>query len=914
MFFSRDDKKENTPEKKDEKKPENKSEFSAGNKNDNKNFKPWKFKDLKVYGSDEWMAESTKKYRTVFDRMETDYLRVEFSFYNKLFDEENWDTNIVLKCFSIDGDKRKELCNLDTKRTIKMDENIVYMRDGWGNATIGAFWFRGDYTWEAWIGGELAGTKKFYVEDIGKVTKDTNPYFDIDSIKMYEGPDNENTKTEKKYYKEFSKKDSRYIWVELNLKVKSTSDFFCEMYFNFFDDAGQPKGQDVRVQYVNKSSDGKIITFHAGWGRTSSGIWTDDKYTLEIVFMDTLIAVMPFKMNADSFTEGHIDPLHTLEESFTTNANGGDKKTETKKEPVNLEEILKELDELIGLDEMKKEIRKNINYLNFVKLRKEKGFEDSGKIALHSVFSGNPGTGKTTVVRLLGKIYKEMGLLSKGHVKEVDRADLVAQYIGQTAPRVKKAIDEARGGILFVDEAYALTRAGEDSNDFGPEVIEILIKEMSDGKGDLAIMFAGYPKEMANFTDSNPGLRSRISSYYNFPDYLPEELMQICEFAAKKNTVTLTPESIPVLQEYLIEAYRARDEAFGNARFAHAVINEAKMNMGLRLMNHPDVKDLTNEQLSTIEADDIHKVFESTKKKKLKLKVDDKMLKDAMDELNELTGMTTIKNEINELVKLVRFYQETGRDVLGKFSLHSIFTGNPGTGKTTVARIVGKIYKGLAVLERGHVVECDREGLVAGYVGQTAIKTAEKVTEAMGGILFVDEAYALTDKDGAQYSFGSEAVATILKRMEDNRGQFGVIVAGYPDNMRTFIESNPGLKSRFDKTFHFEDYNAADMMEIYMRLLGKEKLKPDPESLDHLNKYFEFLHSTRDKHFGNARTVRNLVGETMKNQHLRMAAIHSTKRTREMLETVVLDDVREFEIKEVRSTGTSLGFKFGENK
>lgn len=890
MFFGRD---------KDEK------------KSDKKDFKPWKFKDIKVYASDEWMAESTKKYRTVFDRMETDYVRVEFSFYNKLFDEEEWEGTTILKCFSLDGNNRKELASLETKRPIKVDENIVYVRDGWGNATIGAFWFRGDYLWEAWVNGELAGSKKFYVEDIGKVTHGNNPYFDIESIKMYEGGDNESSNASRKFMKEFSKKDSKYIWAELNMKVKTNSDFYCETFFNFFDDAGQPKGQDHRVQFVSKDSAGKIITIHAGWGRSTPGIWTDDKYTLEIVFMDTMIAAIPFKMNPETFTEGQVDILHSIEETLSTGGGTTQTKPDEKQEAANLEEVMKELDELIGLDEVKSEIRKNINYLNFVKIRKEKGFEDTGTLSLHSVFTGNPGTGKTTVVRLLGKIYKQMGLLSKGHVKEVDRADLVAQYIGQTAPKVKKAVDEARGGILFVDEAYSLSRAGSDSNDFGPEVIEILLKEMSDGKGDIAIMFAGYPKEMGGFLELNPGLRSRINYHYNFPDYLPEELVQICESSAKKNKVTLTTDAWKYLNEYIVDAYRARDESFGNARFANSIITEAKMNMGIRLMNDPKVSELSNEELSTVHADDIHKVFEGRTKKKLKLSVDEKLLKEAMDELNGLIGMNTIKEEVNELVKLVRFYRETGRDVLGKFSLHSVFTGNPGTGKTTVARIIGRIYKGLGVLERGHVVECDREGLVAGYVGQTATKTAEKVNEAMGGILFIDEAYALVDQRGDSHGFGGEAVATILKRMEDHRGQFGVIVAGYPGNMKEFIETNPGLKSRFDKTYHFEDYSAEELMEICMMLLKKEKLNPSAEVVAHLQRYFQSLHQNRDKHFGNARTVRNIVGECVKNQHLRMSGIASDQRTREMLETLTIDDVKEFEVKEERSQGSSLGFKYG---
>ncbi|MCW3102738.1 MAG: ATPase central domain protein [Bacteroidetes bacterium] len=871
--------------------------------------KNYKFKDMKVYSSDEWMANASKKYRTVFDRAETTYLRTEFSFYNKLFDEQDWKAKITLKCFEVTGETRKELCSLDSEQTISMNDNIVYVRDGWGNATEGAYWFRGDYVWEGYIDGELVGSKKFFVEEVGKVTAGNNPYFSVESVKLYAGPfDGWNIK-ERTYLKKLSKAETPYLWVEFKIKTKTASDWNYEFVFNFYDDAGQAKGQTMRTGFIEKNKNELIYTFDAGWGSDAAGSWKDDKYTVEIVFMDTLVALVPFEMGSVN-EEGVTAPLVSVEQGFTaTPATATENAVVVEEETI--EQLLAKLDELIGMEAVKKNIRDHINYINFVKLRKEKGFEDSGKIALHSVFTGNPGTGKTTVVNMLGKLYKKMGLLSKGHVKEVDRSDLVAQYIGQTAPKVKKIIEEAKGGILFIDEAYSLTRAKEDSNDFGHEVLEILIKEMSDGTGDIAIMCAGYPKEMQNFIDSNPGLKSRFSHYFHFEDYMPEEMFAIAELAATKKGVTITPDAKAFMQEMLVEVYRTRDNSFGNARYVFSLVDEAKMNLGLRLMGHPNVADMSNEELSTIVLADMQKVFASQGRKKLSLEVNEKLLKEGLGELNALTGMTNVKEEINELVKLVRFYKETGRDVLNKFSLHSIFTGNPGTGKTTVARIVAKIYKGLGLLERGHIVEVDRESLVAGYTGQTAIKTGAKIEEAQGGILFIDEAYALAGKNSND-GFGQEAIQVILKRMEDLRGQFGVIVAGYTDNMHEFIESNPGLKSRFDRTFNFADYMPEEMISIAIGILAKEKITPDAEAEDHLRSYFVHLHANRDKHFGNARTVRQVVAEAIKNQNLRLAEMPSAERTPQHLATLTLEDVKEFEIKtQQRTAGASLGFKIG---
>jgi SpoVK/Ycf46/Vps4 family AAA+-type ATPase len=866
-------------------------------------FKKFKFKELKVYGSDEWMAGSTKKYRTVYDRQETTYISAEFSFYNKLFDEEPWDAKISIKAFALDGKDRKELCNLESQRTIKTDENIVFVRDGWGNAKPGNFWTKGDYLWESYIDGELVGSQKFYIEDIGLVTANDNPYFSIESLKLYNGQDNDVDADKRRYLTTFSKTQTQYVWLELKFKNKTPKDWFCELFHTFYDVTGGIKGKTDSFRYIEKSKDGYVYTFTAGWGSNTQGSWKDTDYKLEIVFMNTLIASINF-----DFGENEIEGSFDLASPVVS----GDKKivnAATNVPEETLEDVMKQLDELIGLSQVKNNINDHIKYLDFIKLRKEKGFNDSEKISLHSVFTGNPGTGKTTVVSLLGKIYNKMGLLSKGQLLEVDRTDLVGEYIGQTAPKVKEKINEARGGILFIDEAYMLARADNDSKDYGKEVIEVLLKEMSDGPGDIAIMVAGYPSEMDHFLESNPGLRSRFGYYFNFDDYLPDELMQIADFACKKRTVTLSDDARKYVNEMIIDAYRNRDKTFGNARYAYSIIDEGKMNLGLRLMNHPDLKNLSDEELSRIELTDVEKIFSSKQKAKIALKVNENLLKDALLELNEMIGIKNIKDEVYELTKLVRYYNEIGKDVLNKFSLHTVFTGNPGTGKTSMARIIGKIYKALGLLERGHVVECGREGLVAGFVGQTGIKTKAKIDEAKDGVLFIDEAYALAE--GGENDFGKEAIEVILKNMEDMRGQLAVIVAGYPDNMIKFLESNPGLKSRFDRTFQFNDYNPDDMLAIAKLMLTKESLTPDPATEDHLKQYFTALYDARDKFFGNARAVRNVIAEAVKNQNLRLAAMDSSKRTSDMIKTLSIDDVTGFEVKEQQRSG--MGFKMGSN-
>ncbi len=854
------------------------------------------------------MVNNQKRYRTVFDKTEIDYIRVELALYNKLFDEEDWSAKINLKCTDHMG--KQEYCNRELDVQVKREDNIFYVRDGWGVENKGGFWKKGSYKWQAFIDGVLVGERVFHVNEVGLVSTSDNPYLEIEYIKFYNSDVNGWQDRNRRYLKTYDKKTTKYVWAEIKFRNKTNLDYHYEFFLNFYDDAGQSKTSLVQTGFVDVNKENFTYIFEKAWGSDVPGIWTDDRYVLEIVFNDVLIAAATF--NCGEMEEpGETPILRTIEQTLSAGASSAAQNTKPEDHAgaKTLEELMAELDALIGLENVKKSIRENITYLKFTQLRKQKGFSDSAKLSLHSIFTGNPGTGKTTVVKMLGRIYHKMGLLSKGHVVEVDRAALIGEYIGQTAPKTKKMIDQARGGILFIDEAYSLARADDDSKDFGKEAIEILLKEMSDGPGDIAIIGAGYPKQIKTFVDSNPGLKSRFTEYFHFDDYLPEELFQIAIYAAGQKEVKFSEEASIYLKEQLTEAYRKRDEHFGNARFVHAIVDEGKQNMGLRLMNSANLDALSNEDLSTITLEDLEEVFRTEEKKKLKLSINDKQLSDALFELNELVGMDKIKEDVHELIKLIRFYNETGKDVVNKFSLHSIFTGNPGTGKTTLARIMAKLYKALGILERGHVVEVDREGLVAGYVGQTATKTATVIDSAIGGILFIDEAYALASK-GYSNDFGQEAIEVILKRMEDLRGKFGVIVAGYTENMHLFIESNPGFKSRFDKTFLFEDYTAEQLWEIMRNLLKKEGLHTTPEAETHLKAYLINLYDSRDKFFGNARTVRQLVVDVVRKQNLRLASIPSELRDKKELSSLSLEDVKHLEIKEDNNR-SSLGFKFG---
>ncbi|MBO4648999.1 MAG: AAA family ATPase [Lentisphaeria bacterium] len=541
-----------------------------------------------------------------------------------------------------------------------------------------------------------------------------------------------------------------------------------------------------------------------------------------------------------------------------------------------LEEALAELDGMVGLVEVKAEIHKLVDYTKFVQARKKQGLKVPS-ISYHCVFTGNPGTGKTTVARILGDIYRELGLLKSGHLVETDRSGLVGRYVGETAIKTNQLIDSALDGVLFIDEAYALAAGGK--SDYGAEAIATLLKRMEDDRDRLVVVVAGYSKEMRNFLDSNSGMRSRFNRYIHFPDYSAAELTEMFKLRAKKNQFVLSPELEAGLLKYMKKVTQHPDPRFGNGRFVRNLFETAVERQAIRLASE---KNPTREQLMTLTLADLDPKTGPKDQEEV-------TLEQVLAELDQLIGMKSVKAEVRKMAEFCQIAQEREKAGMknAKLSYHCVFVGNPGTGKTTVARIMAKVFKALGILEKGHLVETDRSGLVAKYVGQTAAKTNEVIDSALGGVLFIDEAYTLVS--GGSQDYGHEAIATLLKRMEDDRDRLIVIVAGYPDEMKKFIDSNPGLSSRFTRYIDFPDYTTRELADMFRMFAKRNHYTLSPEFDRNLVGCMAYLTRNRDKNFGNGRFVRNLFEKAVEHQAGRLANL--PERTPEMLKTLEMTDI-----------------------
>jgi SpoVK/Ycf46/Vps4 family AAA+-type ATPase len=521
-------------------------------------------------------------------------------------------------------------------------------------------------------------------------------------------------------------------------------------------------------------------------------------------------------------------------------------------EALTKEETIRALEDLEGLEGVKRSVKEVENLLAMNAERKKNGLPVS-QTSLHVVFAGNPGTGKTTVARIYANILRSYGFLTSGQLIEVSRAELVAEYQGQTAVKTRKVLERSLGGLLLVDEAYSLRQ--NDRDGYGAECLETLLKFMEDHREEFVVVMAGYKDRMDALLESNPGLKSRFPQYFLFEDYSNEQLASILLKMATEQGYVIRGAALEAATESLSRERAEKD--FSNARAARNLLERAIRRQAVRLGERRKGETaLTIAELKRLVRNDV--VGEESA-----------LRKTGEQALDELIGLANIKEAIREYRDLIQAAKARGRDPREALQPYFVILGNPGTGKTTVARVLGKIFSEAGYLPSDKVVEVDRSQLVAGFIGQTAIKTREVLERALGGTLFIDEAHSLVVHHTTNEDFGRESIETLLKFMEDNRGRLVVVAAGYEKKMQDFLASNPGLRSRFTNVLRLPDYTAEESALIFSRMAGEQGLKIDRGLNAKLPKLLADLIAAPD--WSNGRDVRTLLEFSLRAQGRRLA-------------------------------------------
>ena len=505
-----------------------------------------------------------------------------------------------------------------------------------------------------------------------------------------------------------------------------------------------------------------------------------------------------------------------------------------------LNELLAEVNDLIGLKELKAEIGKIVAEAQFDKEQRRMGRKNS-PLSYHMFFLGNPGTGKTMVARLLGQIFWALEIRSSQNVVEIAYSDIISSFNeGETVANMRKKIQEAIGGVLFVDEFYLFAE-----NEWGKKALETLMKEMEDNRDNLTVIFAGYEERLPELFKVNPGFKTRVNRVLHFADYSSAEMVQMFEMMARKeNGLQLTSEANEKLLRY-IDSYVKRG-GIGNGRGVRNLFEKMK---GLRALRHANDISILPEDLPepiSFKQEEAEAIIEGLEKR--------------------FIGLPQVKAFFRMMFNRQRGYELRGETVSGMNNC--IFLGNPGTGKTSVAREMGNLFYALGIIsEKNKLIEIDPIGdLTSQYQGEYAQKVRDIFEQAIGGVLFIDEAYQL-----AKDEQGRKVVDQIVKMLTDPMyANLVVVMAGYPEEMKELYKVNVGLKRRFPHEVYFDDFRPEELKQIFYQCLEQdhEEVEADEKRLFDVRLLAMLSRMANERHFGNAGAVKNFYRDRVKSHQL----------------------------------------------
>ena len=521
---------------------------------------------------------------------------------------------------------------------------------------------------------------------------------------------------------------------------------------------------------------------------------------------------------------------------------------------------MEKLDALIGLKCVKDQIKEVISCMSMNKVKQSLGVETE-KRTLHLAFKGEPGTGKTEVAKIYAEILKEAGILKKGTLVIKNGSDW----------DIDKGFEEAKGGILFIDEAYALFPFTEQ--------ITRLIANMENKRDECVVILAGYEDEINLLISKNPGFKSRIGFEINFPNYTPEELLAIFKLMCKKHKIKVERDALCEVDNVINRAGRRSDQ--GNARFVRKLFEDVCMSKDCRLAKlkeNNEIYKFDKEELLTVTKDDVLKSISCENER------------NAWEELDEMIGLKDVKKQVKKIVtfnKIQKIRRERGIDS-SFLPMHMAFTGNPGTGKTDVARLIGRILKQEGLLSVGDFKECNKGDLMLPFSGGSSAVIDKLFDSSIGGVIFIDEAYSLFSSAGG---CESEMIAALIANMENHRDEVVVIFAGYEKEMDNLFRSNEGFASRIKSRIKFPDYSPQEMCEIFDFMANKKGFELDEGVHERVIELFR--EEAGGTTCGNARFVRNVLDETIMAQSLRISGMISggDSASSEVLQKIKCEDI-----------------------
>lgn len=827
-------------------------------------------RNIRVSISPERDYQGARNYRTVYGVGEMEQLFVDAEVINKRWGESPWEEEMTMRLFRLEG--KNVHCVAEKKEKIKIesqDSLVIYTEVFTREDLEGHLWQEGVYRILTEIESVVVQSDDIYIiQGNGQCDE----YFRL----LHAGVDRyceESEEVARQRSHSFRMlnieglKNVRFFLMAQNLVGK---EWVYEFIIRVVCRDGRIKAlQSAKAAHFMKDQSGNsMLCFGVDLGDGEDFINIGEYAVIVSCFGQVVLKL--------EFAIGNKDVPYDFEQEIL--ADGGQPVVHRPVNPVysakEKDEIMDRLYKLVGLRKVKEEITQIMEYAEFIRLRRENGFTDSLPV-MHLIFTGHPGTGKNTVAGMIGELYQKMGMLRHAKVRHYSRQDLVRDGAAVEEQLIRQALKDSAGGILFIDEAGDLFRP-EDQNDRGVIALGILYSILTREKPAVLVILADMEEEMEILLEALPELKKVFPRHLCFEDYSPEELMEITRCKLEKLQYRFTPAAEEKFYKQLVLACRANEVDFTNGRFIDEKLEETAMRMSRRLMTNRD-GEYKKEDLMLIAEEDIEVIPEEDPGK-------------PMEKLNAMVGLGPLKQSIAQHLNYVYFIRERQKhgfeDVMPP--LNMFFSGNPGTGKMTIAKMMGEIYHSVGILARPNVVAQDGRTF-SGEAGMTPAQATEVLMNmAAGGILYIDHAEILPQSD-----FGLALLEGLLVRLSPKEcGDTVVILAGYTDYMEKMLEMNPVLKNYFPYRFQFNDYTPEELMQIAINKLKEKNYVFHPKAKGLFGELIRKAYENKNKNFGNVLLVEKIVEMAIRNMSDRTMKIRQDRElTRQEITTIREDDI-----------------------